>query len=630
MNHLETDKMITIFDKFSNTTKPKYVEIGYVLNAIKECKIQGKIDEIRSCNNEKKKKELKNLLPCVLFSGVFTERKDKSIQSHSSFVVLDWDKVTDLNKKKEEICSHPFIYSCFISPSGNGLKAIAVIPPIIEKHRGYYKGLVKYFPELDATSINESRICFMSSDKDIYINKQAIEFTDYVEVLDAKVNNKVTIKAQTNNYSKADIALKIIRDSIDGEKHANLLKASKLMGGFIAGGFIDEIEAIRLLENEISNKGIDSIEAAKVTIKDGLKYGKESPIVEDIKQDYVSKTQSKISVTDNDYSFTSDELEVNDYLTRWRTGTFEKGLTTGLPSLDKYFVFKKGNYNVVNGFDNVGKSTALWYLTLLSAMYHKWKWIILSSENRNGAVVKKLVEFYWGVQIDKLTDFQYREGIKFINKHFTIIKNETLYNYKDVLNMAEKLSLKDKYDGILIDPYNSLKIDLSNNSKLSTHEYHYEAASEMQMFAKQKNMCVYLNCHVITGAMRLQKGETKLNAPGKGDTEGGGKFSNKADDFMTFHRDVQDIENYTKMQIHVRKIKEVETGGGYTPHGDPYILEMQKGMCSYADEYGFNPIQEYWNKQGKQISVITENTDFLNEKKVYNDNLMGDEQTIYL
>ena len=606
--------MITVFDNFSNTKNPKYCTIDSVLDSIKKGTIQNKINDIRKEVDESKKRDLKKMLPCILFSGKFTERKDKSIIEHSGFVVLDWDKVEDLQKLKKEISGYPFVYSCFVSPSGDGLKAVIKIPADIEKHRGHYKGLMKLFPDLDSTSINESRICYASVDSDIYINKNAVAFTDYIEVLTPKTNYKVKIQQTVNNYSKAEIALKIIRDSIDGEKHANLLKASKLMGGFIAGGFIDEIEAIRLLENEISNKGIDSIETAKITIKDGLKYGKESPIVEDIKQDYVSKTQSKISVEDNDFSFISDNSDVEDYLTRWRNGTFEKGLTTGIPSLDKYFLFKKGNYNVVNGFDNVGKSTALWYLLLLSAMYHKWRWIILSTENRNGAVIKKMVEFYWGIQIEKQTDFQYKEGVKFVKKHFTIIKNETLYNYKDVLNMAEKLNNKTKYNGILIDPYNSLKIDLSNNSKLSTHEYHYEAASEMQMFAKQKDMCVYLNCHVITGAMRLQKGETKLSAPQKADTEGGGKFSNKADDFMTFHRDVQDPDNYTKMQIHTRKIKEVETGGGYTPHGSPYILEMQKGMCSYADEYGFNPVQEYWNRQGKQTSVIKENAGFLNEK----------------
>ena len=55
---------------------------------------------------------------------------------------------------------------------------------------------------------------------------------------------------------EVEVALKIIRDSVDGEKYACLLRASRLMGGYIAGGFISEDEGIRLLENEISLKNI--------------------------------------------------------------------------------------------------------------------------------------------------------------------------------------------------------------------------------------------------------------------------------------------------------------------------------------------------------------------------------------
>lgn len=625
--------MITVFNNFSNIKKPKYCSIDAVLDSIKKCTIQNQLNEIRIEKDEKKKKELKKMLPCILFSGKFKERNDKSIVEHSGFVVLDWDKLQNLEDKKREISSFPFIYSCFISPSGDGLKAVVRIPAIIEKHRGYYKGLMKLFPDLDATSINESRICYGSCDKDIYINKEAVEFTDYVEVLDAKINNSVSAKPSFNDYSKADIALKIIRDSIDGRKHADLLKASKLMGGFVAGGVINENEAIRLLENEISIKGCDDFEAAKITIKKGIEYGKATPID---KQEYKKneftpqKQESVISVEDEDFSFLAKENDIKEYLSQWRNNTFVKGASTGMPSLDKYFVFKRGNFNVVNGFDNVGKSTALWYLCLLSSMYQKWNWILYSNENRNGTVVKKLIEFYWGVPINKISESQFNDGKKFVDEHFTIVSNEFLFNYKDVLNIAAKLLRTKKYDGLLIDPYNSLKIELSNNSKLSTHEYHYEAASEMQVFTKKNDMCIYLNCHVITGAMRLQRGETKHSAPGKADTEGGGKFSNKADDFMTFHREVQDAENYTKMQIHVRKIKEVETGGGYTPYDKPYILEMQKGMCRYADENGFNPVQEWWDKKGKQ-STMQENNNFLNERQplVTRDDEWEDKKDVY-
>ena len=606
--------MITIFKNFADTTAPKYVEIDYVLESIKNCKIQKQVDELRCETDKKKRNELKKLLPCILFSGTFSKRSDKSIIEHSGYVVLDWDNVTDLEQKKAEIVKNEFIYACFISPSGNGLKAVAKIPKDIQKHRGYYAGLVRAFPELDATSKNESRICYASCDKDIYINTNAIEFTGFVDVKElqkmplAELNRTVS-----NDYSKANIALKLIRDSVDGQKHGELLKAAKLMGGYIAGGLIDEIEAIRLLETEIQLKGIDDFDGAKVTIRDGIGYGKNEPITEKKKQDYVSKTNSVISLEDEDYSFVAKKEDIDTYLTQWIDGTFEKGLSTGIPSLDKYFVFKRGNYNVINGFDNVGKSTALWYLCLLSAMYHKWSWIIYSSENRSGSIVKKLLEFYWGEPLTKLQPNQVIEGRKFIDKHFTIVNNDVLYNYKDMLNIATKLSKSKKYDGFLIDPYNSLKIDLSNNSKLSTHEYHYEAASEMQMYTKKNDICIYLNCHVITGAMRLQKGESKHRAPQKADTEGGGKFSNKADDFMTFHREVQDKENFTKMEIHTRKIKEVETGGGYTPYEQPYILDMQKGMCSYADENGFNPVAEYWKAQGRQMTLQPNNDFFVNK-----------------
>lgn len=600
--------MITVFKDFQDTKNPKYYDIDVVLKSIKDCSIQTQIDEVRNCEDEEKKKELKKKLPCILFSGEFSQRGDSKITKHSGFVVLDFDKIQDLESKKAEIIKYDFVYSCFVSPSGNGLKVVVRIPAEITKHRGYYRGLMKLFPDLDRTSINESRICYASCDKDIYINKNATVFSEYVKDVQIPIEKSY----QVNNYSKAERALKIIRESVSGEYHSELLKASKLMGGYIAGGLIAESEGIRLLENEISQKDIKSFTDAQKTIRSGIDYGKVTPIEEDLppikikKQEYVSKTQSVIKIDDNNFEFIAKDNDIDDYIKQWREGTFVKGSTTGIPSFDKFFRFKRGNFNVVNGFDNVGKSTALWYLCLLSSLYNGWKWIIYSNENRSGTVAKKLIEFYCGNPIDKISNDQLKEAREFVKEHFCFISNEFLFNYKDMLNIAEKLLKTKKYDGMLIDPYNSLKIELSNNSKLSTHEYHYEAASEMQVFTKKNDMCIYLNCHVITGAMRLQKGETKHRAPGKADTEGGGKFSNKADDFMTFHRDVQDPDNYTKMEIHVRKVKEVETGGGYTPYESPYILEMKKGMCGYIDEHNFDAIESYWESKRKYGKINKE------------------------
>jgi hypothetical protein len=609
--------MITIFKDFNETKTPHYLPIEKVLQRIKDCKIQTKIDELRNEPNEKRRGQLKKMLPCICFSGKFTSRSDKTITEHSGYIILDFDKLDNAEEFKNNLKRFSFIYSAFISPSGNGVKAVAKIPANIEKHRGYYRGILKVFPELDSTSINESRICFESVDSNLWINEQVEEFTDYVEET-KKVKEPYQKKQSVRtDYSKVNISLEMIRNSIDGGKHATLLKAAKLMGGYIATGYVEEHEALRLLEIEISHKGVDNIEQAKQTILDGIEYGKTEPITDQpIKQ---TKIKSTINVNDNDFSFLADEHDVKKYLSEWRLGTFQKGLTTGMESLDRFFLFKRGNFNVYNGFDNVGKSTTLWYLCLLSSLFHGWRWIIYSAENRNGSVIKRLIEFYCGEKINLLKESQYENAYNFIKSKFTIINNEQMYNFKDVLTITEKLKMQGNYDGLLLDPYNALKIDLADNSKLSTHEYHYEAASEMQMFAKKNDICVYLNCHVVTGAMRLK------TPPMKADTEGGGKFANKADDFVTIHRETQDPQNWMCTQLHVRKIKEIETGGGYTPLEEPFIIKMNVNSCGFSDLNGFDPIVKWKNINNKPLEAryeeptITPNETFLNDIITNND-----------
>jgi hypothetical protein len=338
----------------------------------------------------------------------------------------------------------------------------------------------------------------------------------------------------------------------------------------------------------------DFSECAKWLLKEG--YGNFTPDKKEYdkpKKESQKPIEIKATIDETD-SHVADESEITEYLSQWRNGTFVKGLSTGIEGLDKYFLFKRGNFNVVNGIDNIGKSTGMWYLCLLSALFHDWKWLIYSNENRAGAVVRKMVEFYWGVNVKSQTEAQYTEAYNFVKEHFTIISNKKMYNYMDLLKITTIENAKKKHDGLLVDPYNSLMISLSDNSKLSTHEYHYQAASEMQLYSHKEDTCIYLSCHVITSALREQG-----KAPKKGDTEGGAKFANKADDFMTFHRLPYDPEKMNEMQIHVRKIKEVETGGGYTPEGQPFILRLKAGFAAYEDEYGFDPIEQ-WRFRGKE------------------------------
>jgi hypothetical protein len=315
--------------------------------------------------------------------------------------------------------------------------------------------------------------------------------------------------------------------------------------------------------------------------------------------------QSRINPDDNDYSFLAEPKDYDPYLLKVRTGTLEMGLTTGFPSLDEHFLHKRGNLVMTNGIDNTGKSVFMWYLYLLAAMYHGWKGVIFSSENTIGAFMRKMIQFYWGKPLYgkyAMNDSEYKIARDFIKDHFFPIKaQEDLYNYKDIINMVKKARIK--YPSVvfgMIDPYNSLKIDLSGFSKLNTHEYHYEALSEIKSYGQQTEFGWVVNHHAVTAAARAKDGEKKYPlAPNKADTEGGQKVANKADDFLTIHRITQHPTDWMVTELHVRKIKDTETGGRPTSIDSPVKFEMYKGGCGFIErlEMGGVPIDpvEQWH-----------------------------------
>jgi hypothetical protein len=319
--------------------------------------------------------------------------------------------------------------------------------------------------------------------------------------------------------------------------------------------------------------------------------------------------QSRVSSDDEDYSFMATGNDYNDYLQAVRDGTLKQGLTTGIPSLDEYFLFKEGNMVMTNGHDNAGKSVVVWYLALLSAMYHDWNWIILSSENVLGGVMRKLIQFYWGKPLRgqfAINEKEYQIAKNFIEDHFILIKSEeAMYNYKDIINMVKKALKKKKIHCGMIDPYNSLKVDLSGYSKLNTHEYHYEALSELKLFGQVNNFGWFINHHAVTAALRQKDSEKKYPiAPQKADTEQGGKIANKADDFLTIHRITQHPTEWMVTEIYVRKIKDTDTGGRVSPIDKPVKLEMYNWGCSFVEKFdgfakGVDPVSSWHNKTNK-------------------------------
>lgn len=173
--------IVSVYNNITHISEPKNLPVETVLYWIKCNRILDKITILRKTKDIEKNRQLKALLPSIVFAGKFTKRLDEYCEELSGLAILDFDHLADVNAKKKELSELPYIYAAFVSPNGDGVKALARIPKQYGRFAGYYRGLQKYHPELDPKNKNISRVCFLSCDENIYINPEAIEFTEYLE-----------------------------------------------------------------------------------------------------------------------------------------------------------------------------------------------------------------------------------------------------------------------------------------------------------------------------------------------------------------------------------------------------------------------------------------------------------------
>ena len=268
-------------------------------------------------------------------------------------------------------------------------------------------------------------------------------------------------------------------------------------------------------------------------------------------------------------------------------GRVKEGLKIDIPEIDEHLRYKQGNFNLIIGHANVGKTTVIIYLFVLWAIKHKLRFLIWSSENTPQSIVRKVIEFKMGLPIQKANENQIAEAIAWCDQHFKIIDVEDLYSYKNLLKEANQIKDAWDYDCMLIDPYNSLSKDPSLQKLLgNSHEYDYQVATEFRLFAKKRNVTVYLNAHGVTSALRsihMNGHEYQgLSKPlSMADVEGGGKWGNRADDILCIHRYTSHNTDWMYSNLYILKVKENETGGRPTVHESPLKLKMKKNNVGF-------------------------------------------------
>jgi len=282
-----------------------------------------------------------------------------------------------------------------------------------------------------------------------------------------------------------------------------------------------------------------------------------------------------------------DPYELYNRLLDIKHGRIKEGLKIGIPEIDEYLRYKQGNFNLLIGHANVGKTTVILYLFVLWALKHKLKFLIWSSENTPQSIQRKIIEFKMKKPITLAEDDEIKSALAWSTRYFKIIDVEDLYSYKELLQEASAIKETWDYNSILIDPYNSLIKDKQLYKEVGGHEYDYQVASEFRLFAKRNNITVFLNAHGVTEALRRThvKGHEYegLSMPlNMASVEGGGKWGNRCDDLICIHRYTSHPTDWIYSMILVLKIKEMETGGRCTPFDEPIKLKMEKNNIGFT------------------------------------------------
>lgn len=471
---------------------------------------------------------------------------------------------------RQQMIKRPDTVAVFLSPGGNGLKAVIRIADGA-KHRRHYKALMDEIVGLDEKNINETRVCFESYDPAIYINYNATPYTKFIE--------PVTTGGRGETGRGEKFFTPMVCTTVLTQHFALLEKWLLNKGSIFASGNrnnyifclasaccrfgITEEEAIlQITLNYLAkDTGFTTTEALHA-IKSAYKRNQfataelsNGTLVERSTQKEIEPAVDDHLVRDVIYG--ADVY--NDALDLFNHG-YKYADTTGIKQIDGLFKWKRGELTVLTGIGNHGKSAILSFLMLNKAAKDGSKWAVFSPENYPAhEYYHDLTETVLGADctpdnhINKPTLQQYQAAYDFVRKHFFYIYPQQLAPSPEYIKSRFlELIIKEKVDGCVIDPFNQLANDYSRQNHRDD-KYLETFLSDATRFSITSNVYMIIVAHPV----KLHKNEAGgYDAPDAFDLAGGAMWNNKADNILVYHRPNRHTDpNDRTCELHTRKIR---------------------------------------------------------------------------
>jgi hypothetical protein len=249
------------------------------------------IDEIRSENDEDKRSKLKWMLKGYTPSVLLNERRKlDNVISYSGLMPLDFDKLESLEYAQEFkqylFEQYPFIYASWLSSSGKGVRALVHIPVCesIDDYRQYFNGLAHEhmmgYTGFDKAPKNAVLPLFQSHDPDLLYRESAYIWSNKYTPPEPPPKQKIPIIGNDKNRISVQRLTQSAIDKIKDNGHPQLRGASFALGGYVGAGYIDEYDAIDMMDSMIESNNYLSTKhkVYKQTARDMIKSGQNKPL----------------------------------------------------------------------------------------------------------------------------------------------------------------------------------------------------------------------------------------------------------------------------------------------------------------------------------------------------------------
>ncbi len=265
-----------------------------------------------------------------------------------------------------------------------------------------------------------------------------------------------------------------------------------------------------------------------------------------------------------------------------------KNYSIGLPNADNYFKMELGQWSVVTGIPNSGKSDVMDQICCNLAIKYDMRCAMFAPESfpyegHIKRIANKLNE-------TNCNNDQLNQTKDFIQDHFFWVKidleNLTL---KGILNAFKELVFQKGINVCVIDPWNML-----DHSAQRDHSYIGRALSEITQFCQQTNTHLFLVAH----PRKIESENGRYKKPTLYDISGSADFFNKAYNGLIVYRCIGERTKFKSdvVKIYIEKVKRKENG--------------QLGDFDIAPDFKNGGIYKDIDLETKKFEVIKDNIPF--------------------